>query len=206
MKISLIGMSGVGKTHWSKRLEQSGFIRFCVDDIIQNKLKKELQTRGFSDINDVSVWMGQPYDKRYQENSQKYLQFEKDSINEILAQIKKLDENTNVVIDTTGSMIYHGTDSMKSLSKFTKIIHLNTPSTIQEEMCKLYFKDPKPVIWGHIYQKNNDENNTEALINCYPKLLEYRLRKYKKYADIEIDYHTLRKLKFNVKDFLKLIK
>jgi len=38
MTISLVGMSGTGKTYWSKQLESKGFKRFCCDDLIGEKL------------------------------------------------------------------------------------------------------------------------------------------------------------------------
>ncbi|MBD3202988.1 hypothetical protein GF327_01730, partial [Candidatus Woesearchaeota archaeon] len=69
MIISMIGMSNSGKTYWSKKLEKKyNFQRYTCDDIIRKKLKKILKKQGFSGIKDVSEWMGQPYEKRYEKN------------------------------------------------------------------------------------------------------------------------------------------
>lgn len=199
-------MSGAGKTYWSKRFEKVGYRRFSVDEFITVKLNKELKSKGFKGTEDVSYWMGQPYDKRYPKTSKKYLHFENEAMFDIFAEINKLGENSNVVIDTTGSVIYLDDKIMNKLDTISTVIHLSIPESVQKEMYNLYLKDPKPVIWGHSYRKNNGESNEEALCRCYPDLLQYRLRKYKKNSDFELEYKSLRKPGFKIHDFLQLIK
>ena len=70
MKLSIIGMSGSGKSYWSKKLqEEKGFKRFCCDDIIEQKLSHELKKFGYSGLHDVGKWMGQPFDPQYVKRS-----------------------------------------------------------------------------------------------------------------------------------------
>ena len=38
IKYSLIGMSGTGKSHWTRKLLGAGFRAICVDDCIEKKL------------------------------------------------------------------------------------------------------------------------------------------------------------------------
>lgn len=205
MIISLIGMSGVGKTYWSKKLEKIGWIRFSVDDLIEKKLEKELKSSGFAGIADVAKWMEQPFEKHYSQRSQIYLQFEKESMENIFEKIKRISDNKNVVIDTTGSVIYTGIKIMLTLSRLSKIINLSIPKSVQEKMYQLYLEEPKPVIWGDVFKKTDGESDLEALSLYYPKLLQYRLRLYKKYTHIELNYFELRRHGFTVNDFLKLL-
>lgn len=205
MKISLIGMSGSGKTYWSKKLEEKGFKRFCCDDLIEEKLGKELKHLGYSGIAGVSRWMGQPYDKQYEQTSNQYLDFEKEVMNQVLSFVEKADENENIVIDTTGSVIYTGDEILKKLTKLTKVIYLETPASVKEEMYQLYLKDPKPVIWGESFNKQNNESDMDALARCYPELLAFRTKQYEKLSDITLDYHMLRKSDTTLEKFIKLI-
>lgn len=205
MIISLIGMSNSGKTFWARKLESAGFQRYSCDDLIEKKLDKELKKSGFLGIHDVAKWMGQPYEKRYQTTSRKYLEFEKVSLLEIFDKIKNDKLNRNVVVDTTGSVIYTGEDIMESLRRLTTVVYLDTPFRMKQQMCELYFANPKPVIWGDKFQKQNGETDMETLRFCYPLLLEYRCRQYKKHANIRLDYFLLRQSGFSSDDFLKLV-
>lgn len=60
-KITLVGMSNIGKSFWSKELEREiGYFRFSSDEWIEERLTSELQGIGYSGIKAVSEWMGQP--------------------------------------------------------------------------------------------------------------------------------------------------
>ncbi|MFI5142332.1 MAG: hypothetical protein ACHQII_08250, partial [Bacteroidia bacterium] len=125
MRISLIGMSGIGKSHWSKKLEQEGFTRFCCDDFIENKLEDELKHLGYKGIHEVALWLGQPYDPQYAENSRKYLQYEQEELDNILTLIENMPDK-NIVIDTTGSVIYLSPVTLKRLKQLTSVIYFAT--------------------------------------------------------------------------------
>ena len=206
MKVSLIGMSNSGKTHWSKKLEEQGFKRFCCDDIIEEKLGDELKRLGYHGIEDVAKWMGQPYDTQYPETSKRYLDFEKETMKEILAYLQNASDEEKIVVDTTGSAIYTGDEIMQELSRLTTIVYLDTPDSVKQEMYEAYIKNPKPVIWGNSYNQNEGETTLAALARCYPELLAYRTSKYKHYADVTIAYEEQRYEEFGIKNFIHIIK
>lgn len=203
MIISLIGMSGSGKTFWSKKMAAFGFARFCCDDLIEEKLSSELKKLGYSGIADVSRWMGQPYDEQYADSSRSYLECEKEIVEWIISSIPK---NRDVVIDTTGSVIYLNSRILQKLEQLTKVVYLKVPKVVEEEMFKLYLEDPKPVIWGKSFVKKSGERNIEALKRCYPELLKQRSKEYEKMTDIILDYFQLRQKEFGIGEFIKLIK
>lgn len=199
-------MSNSGKTYWSKKLERAGFRYFGCDDFIEEKLGKELKKLGYSGIDGMAKWIGQPYEERYKTNSQKYLEIEKQAVEEILSHLNNdLLNDKKIVVDTTGSVIYLGEKIMSLLKKSTAIIYLETSLSTQKQMYQNYLKEPKPVIWGKLFRRKKGQSQLEALAECYPRLLVFRSKRYKKYADITIDYSLRRSKKFTVKKFLDLL-
>ncbi len=202
MIISLIGMSNSGKTYWSKKLEkEKNFKRFSCDDLIEEKLKKVLKG------STMSEWMGQPYEDRYKKNSAIYLSLEIKTMNEILSYIEdNSHKNENIVVDTTGSVIYTDKKIMEMLKKHTKILYIDTPKKVKTEIMRLYFENPKPVFWGKSFNIQNGETNEEALRRCYHLFLEFRCKEYKKHADATINFYELRSPLFDAGMLLKKIK
>ena len=196
MKISLIGMSNVGKTYWSKKLEEKGFLRFSCDEYIQNIL-------GYTEIESISEWLGQPYDKQHKSNSPRYLDLERESLEYFFDQLEKM-HSEGVVIDTTGSVIHIENNLIRRLSKYTTIVYLDTPLSVREELYKSYLKHPKPVIWGNHFHFMNGESKHDALARCYHRLLDYRIREYKKHAHVSLNYFLLRQKDFSVDSFINL--
>lgn len=199
--ISLIGMSGSGKSHWSSRLQGRGFERFCCDDMIEERLGNELKVLGYAGIRDVARWMGQPYDSQYDQTSKRYLDFEGEVVGEVLERVGR-SKARRVVIDTTGSVIYLAEDILQELSARTRVVYLETPDSVKEQMYQLYLADPKPVIWGDSFSREGGETNRQALARCYPLLLAYRTARYARLAHITLDYDTLHSPNFTVDDFM----
>lgn len=204
--ISLIGMSGSGKSHWSAKLQEQGFQRFCCDDLIEAKLGNELKSLGYSGIQDVARWMGQPYDDQYGRTSKRYLDLEGEVMRQVLEIVEGSGNNRSVVVDTTGSVIYLEDTILSKLSAKTRVVYLETPNSARDKMYRLYLADPKPVIWGDSFFIKGGEANLEALGRCYPLLLEHRAEKYAKLAHLALDYHTLHDPSFTVNNFLEKIK
>ncbi len=199
-------MSGSGKSYWSKKLESKGFKRFCCDDLIEEELGRELTALGYSGIQDVAKWMGQPYERQYKKNSKRYLELESEVMQEILAYLEKATDNEDIIVDTTGSVIYMEEDILKRLAEESKLLYFHTPSFVRKHMYEEYMKNPKPVIWGKIFSKQKGENNMESLQRNYPKLLEFRVKKYKEVSEIIFDYHMLRHDSFDVNVLTDIIK
>lgn len=204
MILSLIGMSGSGKTHWAKQLEAAGFKRYSWDEMIEERLGDELRQLGYKGINDLAKWMGQPYEQQYAKNSATYLRLEYDVMAEIVAQAKKHPDEHSI-IDTTGSVIYMPDALLKEMKSLSKLVYLYTPMHVQEEMFQLYLADPKPVIWGNSFTKRADESHRDALARCYPQLLAHRTEQYKKLANITMSYFLIHTDEFNYESFLEKV-
>lgn len=82
MRLSLMGMSGSGKTYWSIKLAACGFRRFCCDDMIAEKLATDL-TRPDGNILELGEWMKFPYEPEHKERASKYLSYEVETLNEL---------------------------------------------------------------------------------------------------------------------------
>lgn len=201
--ISFIGMSNIGKTFWSKRLTKLGFKHINVDDLIETKLVPVLKKRGFKGINDMAKWLGQPYEPQFKENQAKYLSLENETMQEIFNQISKLKEN--VIIDTTGSVIYTNKKIIEQLKQHALVVYLEAPASFKKEMYKNFLKNPKPIVWDRLYKKLDHENEKKALERCYSELLEYRSNEYAKLADVTIPYHQIKEYGLNENQFMALI-
>lgn len=205
MIISFIGMSGAGKSFWAKRLEKNkGYKRYSCDDLIEKELSSELVVLGRKGVNNLSHWMGQPYDERYETNSRRYLEFEAKALENSLKEIENNKSGDNVVMDTTGSVVYLPPELLQKLKQLTRVVYLETSESIIEKMINLYLADPKPVIWGNLYKPLPGEDKMETLKRCYPELLRYRVNLYGKLADIRVGYFRKEK-SFTVEDLLKII-
>ncbi len=130
MILSLIGMSGSGKTYWAKKLEAAGFKRYSCDDMIEQKLEFELNKLGYKGINDLAKWLGQPFESHYQHNSKRYLELEMECMEETYSQVLR-HPNQNIIIDTTGSFIYMPEQTIKDLQKLSKVVFLSTPQVVK---------------------------------------------------------------------------
>jgi shikimate kinase len=206
MLLSLIGMSGSGKSFWSKKLEQNSFEVWNCDHKIEEELEPELQKLGYKGLKDMSKWLGQPFEERYHKNSRIYLYLEQKITDSILEKIEKgLFKEKRLVIDTTGSLIYLKPQTLQKLKDLTEVIYLKVPSDYLKKMQDQYFLDPKPVIWGDIFNLKNDENPQEKLKELYPKLLEFRQQKYQELAKKTFDAKELRENKININQFLQKI-
>jgi shikimate kinase len=194
MKIALVGMPNTGKTYWSKKLEESGFKRFGCDDLIEAKLD-------LNGIGSVTEWMGQPFTPGYRITSRKYLELEKYAMKEIFLNLEKY-QNKNIVIDTTGSVIYLGNTILNTLKQQVKIIYFETPEAVTNEICERFIKYPKPVIWGNSFRKKRGESGQEALNRCFLQLLSFRTKSYKKIADVSINFFRLREKLYTTEQFL----
>lgn len=199
--ISLIGMSNIGKSHWSNKLADFGFTPFRCDDLIEKNLEPRLWRRGFKGIGDVARWMGQPHEPRYPENSALYLKAEAAVMNEIIRKMREGKEH--FVADTTGSVIYLGEEILAKLRELSTVVLLDAPESHQAALYQKYCTEPKPVIWGNMYQPLPGEDVKDALARCYPLLLKSRNELYRRHAHAILDYDTVRAPEFGGKKFLE---
>jgi len=203
MRLSLIGMSGSGKSSWSINLAKAGFARFCCDDMITEKLHPEL-TRPDGTVMELGEWMGFPFDASYEKHEAKYLACEIEMLQEIIRYLESEESHSrqNTVVDTTGSVIYTGKGVLARLRRCTTVVHLSTPPEVHEQMLKAYLVNKRPVLWRNLFSQKPNETNEDAMARCYPKLLSTRERLYERHAHVTIDYYKLNRKGFGVSDFL----
>jgi len=132
-------MSGSGKSYWAEKLSRHGFRRFCLDALIIQKLSSELRREDGS-ILTLGEWMGFPFQDGYQRREDLYLSCEKQLMAEVLDWV---DENVrtglheeNVVLDTTGSVIYTGETILKRLKSLTEVVNFAVPVVITAAMLR----------------------------------------------------------------------
>ncbi|NLI81950.1 MAG: hypothetical protein GX443_09725 [Deltaproteobacteria bacterium] len=206
MRLSLIGMSGSGKSHWSLKLSQAGFRRFCCDELIAARLSGDLRNHDGS-LRDLGEWMGFPFEPGYAERESKYLQCETEVIEEILTYLWSLDRTRDekVVVDTTGSVIYTGDALLAALKAQTTVVHLETPSHVRLDMLESYVRKPRPVLWRGFFKKQKGETEASALARCYVELLERREALYAKAAHLTIPFHEHKSEVQGIEGFLKRV-
>ena len=119
--LSLIGMSGAGKSHWSRKMEKQGFRRYSCDDLIAERLGQKLEEKGKSTIN-LAKWMGQPFSEGYPEAEAFYLELEATVISQICDELESSSQKARqVVVDTTGSLIYLEKKLLKAIKDYKNI-------------------------------------------------------------------------------------
>lgn len=202
--ICFIGMSNIGKTFWSKKFKAEGFKRVGCDDLIEEKLTLDLKKLGYSGIADVSRWMGQPYDEEFSTNQQKYLTLEKEVMGDILRKIK-YENNKNIVLDTTGSIVHTGDNICNKIKENTLVVYIEATKDIKDKMFDNYIKKPKPVVFGEVFFQKKHETCYQSLERCYKELLEYRSGLYRKYADVIIPRNIIKE-GLSCSDFISLVK
>jgi shikimate kinase len=201
LHIALIGMSNVGKSHWAKRLmTEANFSLIECDALIGQRLRPHLD-KNLPVADALPRWMGMPYEARYAENSRTYLMHEKAVMQDSLQKLK--DQSAPpFVLDTTGSVIYTGDDTLKALSSGARIIYLETTPAQAAQFFADYIRIPKPTIFGDIYAPRPGEDPQDTLRRCYPELLKYRAARYKNIAHVTIPYEVHRNPGTGVNSFL----
>lgn len=204
LRIALIGMSGTGKTFWSKCVAESGTPAVCCDDRIEEKLAPRLMEGGFAGINGVAAWMGWPDSKTYAEREAQYLAEETTALDEILSELER-DAKRSLVLDTTGSVIYTGNHLLHRLRKLMMVVHLAASDTEEELLIARYLSDPKPVLWRGAFQAKAGESPRETVARCYPHLMAARRQSYAALAHVTLPVAALRELSATGSAFLELL-
>src|SRR2546430_6146511 len=109
LRLALIGMSGAGKTFWTKKLAADGCPAVSCDDRIEQKLASRLAAGGYSGINGVAAWMGWPDAATYAQRESEYLAEEIHTRDQIFTELEQQPLKT-MRLETTGSVIYTGND------------------------------------------------------------------------------------------------
>ncbi len=203
-KLSLIGMSGAGKSHWAQKLGAAGFRVIGIDDRIENKLAPELAAGGYRGIGGVAAWMGWPDQPAYREREKKYLECEVESMCEALDEIQAPSEE-GILLDTTGSVVYTGEEIRGRMRSLTTVVYLEATPAEEELLIKRYLSDPKPVLWKNEFHRRPGESTRDAVARCYPQLIAHRKKLYERCAHRIVAMELLRNANLDARGFLDLL-
>ena len=204
LRLALIGMSGAGKTFWSRSLASAGHPAISCDDRIEARLASRLAAGGYAGINGVAAWMGWPDSPTYAERESQYLSEEIAVLEEVLDDLARSPEKS-LVLDTTGSVIYTGNHLMLRLRKLMTVVHLAASPQEQQLLIERYLNDPKPVLWRGAFQAKPGETPRNTVARCYPNLIAARRQSYAALAHCTIEVAQLRELPHDPAAFLKLV-
>src|SRR5215467_3656614 len=82
LRLALVGMSGAGKSFWTRQIAATGVPAISCDDVIEAKLASRLKLGGFAGINGVAAWMGWPDSPMYDERGAEDLKEEMAALDE----------------------------------------------------------------------------------------------------------------------------
>jgi shikimate kinase len=181
IRLALIGMSGAGKSFWTKRLAESGYTTTSCDDRIEERLRERLAAGGYSGINGVAAWMGWPDSPTYAEREAEYLTEETATLDELLTDLER-NPGKELVLDTTGSVIYTGNHLLLRLRRQMTVVYLAASAPEQELLIERYLNDPKPVLWRGAFQPRKGETPRDTVARCYPALIAARRQSYEALA------------------------
>jgi len=193
LRLALIGMSGAGKSYWSSRIAAAGYPAISCDTQIESRLKPALESGGHSGINGVAAWMGWPHLPTYVDREAAYLSEEIAVLDEVLTGLEKNPER-DLVLDTTGSVIYVGNHLLHRLRKQMLVVYLTASRDEQQLLIQRYLEDPKPVLWRGAFQARAGEAPQDTVARCYPTLIGARRQSYEALAHCSIPVSDLREL------------
>ena len=204
MILSLIGMSGTGKSYWSKKLEAQGYIRFGCDDLIGKHLAKKLNITDIPSF-DIHQWVGYPDQESHTLRADQYLQTEEEVLLEIIEYLKYTHIEENIVIDSTGSIIYMQGHILDSLSRMTTVVYLDITPQDHDSMLNYYLMNPVAIIWNGFFEPLPHENRQQTFARCYPKLIRSREQQYRQFAQITVPASFHRNPNTSAQDLLEFI-
>ena len=193
LRLALIGMSGSGKSYWTQRIAAAGYPAVSCDVQIEQRLAGALQAGDYAGINGVAAWMGWPDSPTYAEREAAYLAEENAALDEVLTGLEK-NPARDLVLDTTGSVIYVGNHLLHRLRKQMLVVCLAASPDEQELFIRRYLEDPKPVLWRGAFQAHKGELPRDTVARCYPALMAARRQSYAALAHCSIFVSQLREL------------
>jgi shikimate kinase len=200
--ITFIGMSTVGKSYWSVKLQDIGFTVIDVDMRASEFLIGQTNSQDTMH-DDLAKWLGLPHEPQFDTHEKLWLQAEEKALIQI---IQELQENQNkLIIDAGGSLVYAPETYWKLLKNYTTVVYLKMDNNLRNQLITNYLNRPRAVVWDGVFQPNIGESVHETYFRCYNDLLVTREKLYEKYADISIEYAEHRNYEMTATDFLSRI-
>ena len=227
--ITLMGMSGVGKTYFSEKLEEWGWARYSCDVEIGKDLLGLTHEMKASDISALHEFLGMPGDEakgglqiqEFKRRQNLYKNAEIVSLMELRGRIEAASEK-DFVNDSTGSLVeITNPDVIDFVGTLTKIVYIRGSDAQEQVLIKRAQDYPKPLYyppatfdeWVREYCAEEGVSGPEAMDPegfarwVFPKLLASRLPKYQAIADkygVSIESADLEKVESEA-EFLELI-
>lgn len=201
-----IGMSGIGKSYWTKQLRQIGLAAIDCDTNVIAEVSRQANI-SFSTLSEAGIWLQLPYQEGFKERETLFMDCEKQVIQKILSKVLA-DSNTKktrYIIDMGGSAIYTGEELVAKLKENLLLIYFDISEDAYEMMLQNYMANPCPVIWKDKFKPKEGETIEQSLKNCYANLIQYRRKIYLELADIVIPYEVHRQPNWKAQDFLDWI-
>lgn len=202
MKITLIGMSTVGKSYWSEKFVEAGFERIDLDDVIKDMLCT--YTGKNETFETMNQWLGMPDEARYAENEKKFMQLEEEALKYALSVLEKKGKNANIIVDTGGSLIYTSPFYWQLLKQYVRVIYLKMDKTLHQTLIDNYLRAPRAMIWHGCFEPKVGETRHATYSRSYKTLITEREKLYDLYADCTIDYAVHRDKTMTVQRLLSL--
>ena len=203
--LAFIGMSGTGKTFWSKRLADAGRHVVSCDDLIGRRLAEHLPNAdraGFNNMaNDLAAWMGWPDSATYAERESQYLAEEIGALDQVLTGVEQHPEES-LILDTTGSVIYTGNNLLMRMRRDLTVVYFAASRAEEQLLIERYLNDPKPVLWRGAFRAKPGELPQDTVARCYPALLAARRQSYEVLAHATLPVAELRAASYDVEKFL----
>jgi hypothetical protein len=98
-----------------------------------------------------------------------------------LTQLER-DRAHDLILDTTGSVIYTGNNVLFRLRRQMTVVYLAASAEAQELLIERYLCDPKPVLWRGAFAPKKGETPRETVARCYPALIAARRQSYEALA------------------------
>jgi shikimate kinase len=214
LRIAFVGMSNIGKSRLAKDLERKGgWTRFDID-------KQIGQTMDLGDLRNMAAYLGFPTSATYAEREEEFLRKEEAETMRALEWLDTVSASTeyaptNIVLDTTGSVVYLSKKVIGEIKKRFLVVHVGTSAKDVDELFQTYKETPKPVVWHGMYRSapagtdllgmsTAEADAQKDLEFSYRTLLADRLMRYTLMADVTINRFLLYKPK-TVAEMLKAI-
>src|SRR4029077_1810710 len=135
--------------------------------------------------------MSWPSSATYAERESEYLAAEIHTLDEILTALET-NAQQELVLDTTGSVIYAGNNLLMRLRRQMTVVYLAASESEQQLLIERYLTDPKPVLWRGAFQARPGEAPRETVARCYPTLIAARRQSYEALAHCTLPVAELR--------------
>jgi hypothetical protein len=199
--LALIGMSGTGKTFWSRRLAEAGHRIVSCDDLIGRRLAEHLPNGDRAGINDLAAWMGWPDSPSYAPREAQYLAEEIGALDDVLTDVERAPEES-LILDTTGSVIYTGNHLLLRMRRRMTVVYFAASRAEEQLLIERYLSDPKPVLWRGAFQAKAGEAPRDTVARCYPALIAARRQSYEALAHATLQVADLRAASYDTEMFL----